>query len=102
MSKTYTVTSPVVVLRNPEQGGRQEYVYQGSVLPSFVTGDDVTRLLDEGHIAEVGATLVTPISTPDQADPITGVPTPVGQAGTAPVSTAAERTSKPRSTTSGS
>lgn len=78
---TYIVTAPLVVLRNPEQGGRQEYVYGGSPLPSFVTGEDRKRLVDEGHVATQGAAEkdgVTPITTPDEVDASTGYSRPAG------------------------
>lgn len=69
MAKTYTVTAPLAIVRNSEQGGRQEYVYQGSPLPSYVSGEEVQRLLDADLIAEVGQAEedgVTPVTTSDQ------------------------------------
>jgi hypothetical protein len=69
MATTYTVTAPLAVVRNSEQGGRQEYLYQGSPVPSYVSAEEIKRLVDDGLVSkhddaeEAG---VTPASSPDQ------------------------------------
>lgn len=70
--KTYTVSSPLVIVRNPEQGGRQEYLYQGSPLPGYVTDAERDLLLADGHLTSDSAGL-TPVTTPDEgtlAEPV--------------------------------
>lgn len=69
MAKTYTVTAPLAIVRNTQQGGRQEYLYQGSVLPGYVSSEEAERLVEAGLVAsqsdaeEAG---VTPATSPDQ------------------------------------
>lgn len=69
MAKSYTVTAPLAIVRNSQQGGRQEYLYQGSVLPSYVDAEELKRLLDGDLVAETSQAEsdgVTPITSPDQ------------------------------------
>lgn len=67
MATSYVVMAPLAVVRNSEQGGRQEYLYQGAPVPSYVASDEVKRLLDDGFIAAVGdAEDVTPATSADQ------------------------------------
>lgn len=62
---SYVVTSPLVIVRNPEQGNRHEYLYEGAPLPSFVEGDALAGLKTDGHIAEV-VEVVQPEAEPEK------------------------------------
>jgi hypothetical protein len=75
MATPYVVTAPLAVVRNTEHGGRQEYLYQGAPVPSYVSSDEVKRLSDDGLIASTGdAESVTPATSPDQLNPDVLVP----------------------------
>lgn len=65
--KTYVVVAALAIVRNPEQGNRQEYLYQGAPVPDYVGADDLKRLEEEKFIASTSVAEkagVTPISTP--------------------------------------
>jgi hypothetical protein len=81
MATSYVVTAPLAIVRNSEQGGRQEYLYQGAPVPSYVSSDEVKRLADAGLIAggnDDDAKATTPATTPDQlnADVLVQAPAP--------------------------
>jgi hypothetical protein len=70
MAKTYVVTAPLAIVRNSEQGGRHEYLYQGAPLPGYVAAEERDRLVDAGLVAAQGdAGGTTPATSPDQLNP---------------------------------
>lgn len=66
---SYIVTSPLVIVRNPEQSNRDEYLYEGAPLPSFVTGDPLTTLVADGHVAAVEVPEVVEVEPVDPKKP---------------------------------
>ncbi len=88
---TYSVVAPLVVVRNSEQGGRHEYLYQGALVPGYVSAEDVQRLQTDGLIAPVAGALhlgVTPATSPDQLNRTVLVPAADGKEEPQPKATA--------------
>lgn len=50
MSK-HVVTAPLVIVK--DEAGAQHYHYQNAILPSYVSAEDLSRLTEDGLIAQV-------------------------------------------------
>jgi hypothetical protein len=49
----YKVVVPLVITKNPD--GSDRYLYNGSVLPDFVSDEESKRLLDEKFVEKLSA-----------------------------------------------
>lgn len=49
----YRVKAPLVIVKDEDR--KDQYLYEGATLPSYVKGDDLKRLQEEGLVEEVKA-----------------------------------------------
>ena len=63
---TYKVVAPLVIVKNPENGNKDQYLYAGAGVPSYVRDEDLKRLLAEKLIAKTAEASGSPDTTPDE------------------------------------
>lgn len=67
MATRNTVLAPLVLVQN--EAGATEYFYRGAVLPSFVKGDDLKRLVDEGMVGSQDDLAAAAVPSTDGTQP---------------------------------